>query len=182
MSAVVLRNNTEGDGPIEPPTHEDGRPYRYCMYFHGYSDVLFADEQEELIDGLIPGHNSMSEEDAAYHRIRLAQAAAAQVQAEILAEVDPQTVSEEEWKTLTAPRGISQPRADWWTCEVPLVVVETGYEPFTDVPRPASGLSDGIADAPNLWWIRPAEEEDFLYSLHEVGYIRMFINADAPMN
>lgn len=178
MASVLVRNNFEGDEPVTPPVHPDGSGYAYCMYLPGYTDVMFADSIEELLAGLLPGYPDMDEPEQAYQRIRLAQRAAAQVQAEVLAEVDPDSVSADEWRTLTAPRTVSQPRADWWTCPVPLVVVETGYEPFTDVPRPASGLADGRADAENLWWVRPAEDEDFLISLHEVGYLRLLANTE----
>ena len=172
MAAVVLRNNVEADGPIVAPTHEDGTGYRYCLYFNGYATVAFADSYLDLLDALIPGYADLSEEDAAFERIKLAGGVAAVVQAEILAQVDREDIADEDWAVLIAPRLGAQPRADWWTCEVPLIVVETGYEPFTDVPRPASGLS-AAADAPNLWWIRPAEEEDFLLSLHEIGFVRL---------
>jgi hypothetical protein len=178
MTFAVLRNNSEADGPIVPPLREDGRAFRYCMFFDGNAKVAFADEQEDIYDVLIPGYLTMEEPEQAYQRIRLGQMAAAVIQAEILADVDPSEVSEEEWSILTAPRGLAQPRADWWTCPVPLVVVETGYEPFTAIPRPASGLSDGIAMAENLWWIRPAEDEDFIISLHEVGFIRLMENTE----
>lgn len=198
MSAVLLRNNLEGDGPLTPPEHGDGRPYRYCLYFNGFRDVAFADEMDDLMEVLIPGYAQMGEEDQAFRRIRLAQSAAAQVQAEVLAsmEVAEQAdgsvlatfedgastrISAQDWATLMSPRTLSQPRADWWTCPVPLVVVETGYEPFTSVPRPASGLADGIAHPDNLWWVRPAEDEDFLLSLHEIGYVRWMENAEYPV-
>jgi hypothetical protein len=198
MSVVMLRNNLEEDGPLVPPEHEDGRPYRYCMYLNSFVDVVFADEQDELLDVLIPGYGEMTEEDQAFHRIRLAQNAAAQVQADIIASIqlEPQSdgsfvgktedgaeinISAEQWTTLMTPRMLAQPRADWWTCPVPLVVVETAYEPFTTVPRPASGLYDGLASPDNLWWVRPAEDEDFLISLHEIGYVRWMENAEYPV-
>lgn len=168
------------------------------MYLNNFTDVAFADEQADLIEILIPGYSAMSEEDQAFYRIRLAQSAAAQIQAEVLASmtIDDQPdgsylgtledgtqlrIAPEQWATLVAPRSLAQPRADWWTCPVPLVVVETSYEPFTTVPRPASGLSDGTAHADNLWWVRPAEDEDFLLSLHEIGYIRWMENAEHPL-
>jgi len=177
MSAVVVQNNLESDGPVAPPLHANGAGYRYCMYFHGDLDVAFADDFEDLMGVLLDGYDEMSDEDQAYSRIRLAQSAAAQVQALILAEIDPEALSDEDYAVLAAPRGGPQPRADWWVCKVPLVVVETSYQPFTDVPRPASGLSS-TADAPNLWWVRPAEDEDFLLSLHEIGYVRLMENVD----
>lgn len=176
MSVVLMRNNVEGDGPVIAPTRDNGTGYAYCMYFNGMAEVAFADSYLDLLNVLIPGYSDFDEAERDYQRIRLAQSVAAQVQAEIIAEVDPADVTEAEWATLTSPRSVSQPRADWWTSKVPLVVVETGYEPFTSVPRPASGLTADDPNADNLWFIRPAEEEDFLVSLHEVSYIRMMEN------
>lgn len=172
MGLVVVRNNMEADGPVDVPVHEDGSGYRYCMYFHNYFDVAFADTETELLEALIPNYPHLDETGKAEQRILLAVAAANQVQAAILAETDLTDVTEEELNTLMAPRIAPSVQAEWWTCDVPLVVVETAYQPWTDVPRPASGISD-TADAPNLLWLRPAEEEEFLTSLHEVGYIRL---------
>lgn len=176
MSVILMRNNVEGDGPVIAPTRDNGAGYPYCMYFNGNAEVAFAESHLELLDVLMPGYLDVEEAERDYRRIRLAQSVAAQIQAEILVEVSPDDVTEGEWIALTAPRGLSQPRADWWTCRVPLVVVETGYEPFTDIPRPASGLPVEDPNGDNLWFIRPAEEEDFLVSLHEVGYLRMMEN------
>ncbi len=176
MSSVLLKNNNEEDGPVIAPVHEDGTGYAYCMYFNGNSEVAFADTPDELINYLAPGYTELSEDDRDVARIRVATSAAAQVQAEVLYDVTPEDVTQEEWAILNAPRSIEQPRADWWTTEVPLVVVETAYAPYTDVPRPASGLADGVADASNLWWIRPMEEEDLLVSLAEVGYLSLLTN------
>jgi hypothetical protein len=176
MAFVITRNNPAVDEGMIPPLREDGRGYRYCMYFNGDAEAAFADSHEELLSVLVPGYVQMEEMDADVARIRLAQVVAAQIQAEVLAEVDPATVSEQEWAILNAPRSLKQPEVGLWRSEVPLVVVETAYAPYTDVQPPVSGLSDGIDDAPNLWWIRPTEDEDFLFSLHEVGYIRLMEN------
>jgi len=179
MATILLRNNLEGDGPVTPPVHEeDDLGYQYCMYLPGNIDVAFADSYVELLGVLIPGYAQMPEEEQIYQRIRLAQSAATRVQSEVLMDHDSSEVTKEEWDALVSPRAITQPRADWWSCPIPLVVVETGYEPFTDIPRPASALSDGNAVSPNLWWIRPIEEEDFLISLHEVGYIAVMTNTE----
>lgn len=172
MSVFVAKNNRAEDGPVTPPEHPDGKSWPYCMYYRDGLAVAFADSYSELILALIPGYQEMDEGDKAFHRIRLAQGAAAQVQGRILAQVEQTDVSDAEWQVLVAPRGEEQPRADWWTSEVPLVIVETSYEPFTDVPRPASGLESPDAST-NIWWVRPEEEEDFLISLHEIGFIRL---------
>lgn len=172
MSIIVGKNNRAEDGPVTPPEHPEGGSWPLCMYYRDGLMVAFADSYAELIFALIPGYQEMDEDEKAYQRVRLAQGAAAQVQGRILAQVDRNDVSDADWDVLVAPRGQEQPRADWWTSDVPLVVVETSYEPFTGVPRPASGLHADDAET-NLWWVRPGEEDDFLVSLHEIGYIRL---------
>lgn len=178
MALIVMPNNVEADGPVTPPAHADGSTFRYCMYFHNGFDVAFADTYGELLQVLLPGYENLDEVGRAEQRILLGVAAANQVQAAVIAEADLSAVSDEDYRTLTAPRIAPAVRADWWSCPVPLVVVETAYEPWSDVPRPASALSD-TQDAPNLWWIRPGDEEEFLLSLHDVGYVRLLEAAAA---
>jgi len=184
MATQFVQNTLEGEAPPIPPRHEDGSGYHYCMYMNGNEIIVFADTYGELLEALIPGYIEFEENEQIYHRIRLAQQVAATVQAEILFDdgVSEDTVTSEEWAILTAPRNLSQPRADWWECEIPLVVVETGYVPYTTIPRPASAIADGKPGATtNLFWVRPAEEEDFLFSLHEVGVIHLMENMDSEI-
>jgi len=181
MTAVVIPNTFSADEPPTPVRHENGAAMQYCMYFNGLESIAFADSYDELLDVFMAGYLDMTDDERFDARMRTASHIAAQLQAVILFEEDvtQDSVSSEEWAALTAPRALSQPRADWWKCPIPLVVVETAYEPYTDVPRPASALADGVAHPPNLLWIRPAEEEDFLHSLDEVGVIALLENTSA---
>lgn len=176
MTTVQVKNNAAGEGPVLAPLHDDGSSFPYCLYFNSDAEVAFADSIEELLDVLLPGYLTADDDARDLMRIRLAQAVAAQVQAEIIFDVDRSQLSDKEWEIINAPRQLAQPAVGWWSSEIPLVVVETAYAPYTSVPPPASSIADGLADAPNLWWIRPAEDEDFLISLHEVGYVRLLMN------
>jgi hypothetical protein len=178
MKAVLLPNSLDGNAVI-PPTHKDGRGYKYCMYFQDDSQVAFADSYLDLIDVLIPDYSQMSEKERNYQRIHLAQAVALRTQNQVIGQYQPDDASPDEWAVLRAPRALSQPRADWWECKIPLIVVETGYEPFTDIPRPSSAFVPSESEMQNLWWIRPADEEDFLMSLHEVSYIQIMASQGA---
>lgn len=173
MGPVIVQNTLEGEEPPAPPLRDDGTSYRLCMYFDGSRGIAFADTYGELIDVLVPGYASMDEEHQDVERIKFALRLSGQLQAEIMygLEVTKDTVTEDEWNTLVANRVTSPPRADWWACEIPLVVVETSYEPYTDVPRPASAIAEGVQNPPNLLWLRPSEEEDFLFSLESAGQI-----------
>jgi len=166
-------------GSMLTPMNEEGNPFRYCMGMPDGEDILYADGYPDMLEGLLPGYLATEDEvERAVMRIQLGAQVATVMQAEVLANTDPAAISETEWKVLTAPRvGSTCVRADWWTSPIPLIVVETSYVPYTEIPRPASGLSDGVA-ADNLFWVRPAEEEDFLLSLHEVGFIRLMENMD----
>jgi|AACY02.2.fsa_nt_gi hypothetical protein len=170
-----LTANTTG-APLTPPTRDDGTGYPLCMYYRGDTEVAFADTYRDLVEVLLPDYRTLleaSEMDAAVARIELAAAAATIIQAHLLAETNPDDLTDTDRAHLTAPRiGSHAPHPDWWTHPTPLVVVTTSYAPYTDLPRPASGISD-THDAPNLWWIDPTSEETLLTTLHDVGYLRL---------
>lgn len=177
MSVIVVKNTAEGEEPLDPPTHPENRLWSYAMYFNGGYDVAFADTYGELLDVLIPGYADLTDDvDEATARITLGVRAAVVTQAMILSSADLTDVSDADYAVLTAPKVAPAVRADLWMCPVPLVVVESLYQPYTEVPRPASGLGD-YQDAENLWWIRPGEDEEFLFSLHEVGFIRLLTSS-----
>jgi hypothetical protein len=180
MSYEIVKNIYQNaDDSLLAPVKEDGKGYRYAMYYNGFTDAIFADTHEDLLSILLTGYTSCDESEKMDSRIRLAQNVASQLQAEILTEVEEGTLSEEELSILNFPRGLPQPVVSFWKNDVPLIVVDTSYAPYTDVLQPTSALSKGTMDAENLWWIRPVEEEDFLVSLHEVGYIRLLENSNS---
>ncbi len=179
MSYEIVKNIYQGaEDSLLAPVKEDGRGYRYAMYYNAFADAAFADSHDELLSVLIPGYTSKDEATRMDARIILAQNIASQIQAEILAEVSDEDLTDNEFAILTAPRGLRQPEVRFWSNDVPFVAVETSYAPYTKVPKPASTMSNGAYDAANLWWIRPVEEEDFLISLHEVGHIRLLENTN----
>jgi hypothetical protein len=179
MSYEIVKNIYQNsEDSLLAPVKDNGSGYRYAMYYNGFTDAAFSDSHEELLSILLPGYAKKDEASKMDARIILGQNVASQVQAEILAELPDGYINDNEFAVLTAPRGLRQPEIRVWTSEVPLVAVETSYKPYTNVPRPVSSMSQGTYDADNLWWIRPVEEEDFLVSLHEIGYIRLLENTN----
>ena len=164
--------------PINPDT---GEAFIYCVVLPNGVDMLFADGIADFVDGLIPGYLSKDIDEAAEARILLAGHAASWLQAQAIAtltEEELNNLDEADLIALLAPRlGPDAAVADWWTVDIPLYVVETSYEPYTDVPRPASS-KDGRKDLDPIQWIRPAGEEDLVVSLHEAGFIRLMENVD----
>lgn len=174
MSAIIMKNMPAGDATLPVPTREDGGRYGWCMYFDNDAEVAFADGPEDLLEILSPGYLELDEDGQLIARIKLAQNAAAIVQADLLVDVDQDSLSEKEWAALLAPRQLAQPAVGSWTCEVPLVAVDMSYIPYTAVPRPTSPFDDGTQEgAPNLWWVSPAEEEELLITLHRTGFVRV---------
>lgn len=160
------------------PLNPEGRPYRYCLMMPNGEDLAYGDTLRDLVDALVPGHEAAeTEEDKAELRIWYAARVAATVQSLLLAQTDPNLLDDYVWATVTAPKtGPNVARADWWTSPIPLVVVDTSYTPYTDVPRPASN-EDGVY-ATNLWWLTPATSEELLFSLESIGHIRLLENFD----
>jgi hypothetical protein len=133
-----------------------------------------------------------------FHRLRYAVGVQVQVQSFILSEVEPgDDVTDEEWAVLAAPRDVP-PQATVWECPVPLVLVETYYEPDGELPRPkgqprtgtsqnqkgaADGTGAGADNTPgaggdgnldaNIIWINPIAELELLESLHQCGYVSL---------
>ncbi len=174
---MVMRNNAGPGRAVTPPVHSDGTSYRYCMYFRGGHDVAFANTYLDLLDAMLPRYARLDEIERLNARIGVAHTVAAWTQGRILAELDEGDVSEEELRVLQASRGRTPPHVGVWSSEVAYVVVETSFEPFTDIPRPIGRRFDG-ADSPNLWWICPADEEAFLISLHLVGHVTLMENTE----
>jgi hypothetical protein len=174
VSAVIVRNSREGEAPADPPRHDDGALYPYAMFYDGLKYIAYADDLVDLLETLSPGYQEKSEGEQLQARIRLAIDAQVGVQANINANIDPEkwnALSEEDRAVLTGPR-YEQPRVDFWDPEVPLVVVESGYAPYTDIDQPISGIAD-VQNPPNMIWLRPIDEWDLLTSLHDAGFITL---------
>lgn len=179
MSAVVIRNSREGGDPVTPPLRDDGALYLYCMYFDGFKYAAFADDPLDLLDALIPGYSGMDEQQQQIAKITYAIGAQRAVQAQIVADLDPEAwnaLTSEEQTVLIAPR-FQQPSVDFWNPPVPLVLVDTGYAPYTNLDRPISGIAD-VANPPNIIWLQPRDDWDFLNSLSSAGFIALHDAAD----
>ncbi len=167
---------------VRPPFNESNAPYRYCVILDNGNDYLYADTLQDILEYLIPGYSEAeTDEEETVLRIRYAGSAATMLQAAIIIQRERSKgtrLTDEEWGVLIAPKlGPNVARADWWTSDVPLVVVQTSYRPYTDSPRPAAAASEGRKGS-TLLWLRPAEPADFLTSLHEAGWFQLMENTE----
>lgn len=189
MAAIVLANAPEGHTPPDVPRKDNGDLYDYFMSYENGRYLAYADDPVDLLDLLIPGYADSDEDDRIMARIRLALDVQTQAQALVLAAVPQEEIdSLKPWEhKVLVHEGGSSPHGwgaeagepveagsgetvDIWYSKVPLILVDTGYAPFTDVPRPLSALGD-TRNEENLIWLRPSDEEDFLDSLALVNFI-----------
>jgi hypothetical protein len=142
------------------------------MFYDGWKSIAFADAAADLLDTLLPGYAERDEPGRLDARIRLASAARVLTQLIINLGTGPEVLdalTAEERAALMYP-GFTQPRLDLWRPRVPLVLVESGYAPYTDIERPVSGIAD-VRDPSNIFWLRPVQEWEFLESLAIAGFI-----------
>jgi hypothetical protein len=172
---VTVDSPPAGTGP-EPPPHESLWPF---LMAHG-DQITWADTRSELVAVLIDGYDEIADTpdgvtEATWARYRQAVAVAADVQASILADAtdkgtfDPEMLAatpegETILNALMVERTVPLTEVSEWTFEVPLVLVDTDYAPFTERARP-----DG-----RIIWIDPSDEARYLDSLERVGRVRVF--------
>ncbi len=153
-----------GEHPVSPT----GTPYRYALV---RGDVTtFSDSLSDLVGAIIPGYSSSIDDEAALlARWQCAARTATDLQ-QLFATgegLDPAGESEEVLtvlftdRALVAPMGLVGPV---WSHRVPLVVLATDYEPFTNVPRPSG----------NVRFIDSSTERAFLRSLADLGVCHFF--------
>lgn len=177
--AILVRNVSQAEkvGALKIPTRPDGSFYRYELICDGGWSRVYDDTTQGLLGHLIPGYLGLNDEQKITARIRHAVDSQVRLQAQLNAffAAAPRTAAEDD--ILNGPRSV-QPDVAQWDCTVPLVVIDAFYDPYTDRPRPVSGLAD-VAMPPNIWWLRPADSEsEYLASLHETSLVDLHVSKD----
>ena len=173
---VTVDSPPAGTGP-EPPPHESVWPF---LMAHG-DQITWADTRSELVGALIDGYDEIPDTPdgvtaATWARYRQSVAVAADVQASILADAtdkgafDPEQLAatpegEAILNALMVERTVPLTEIREWTFEVPVVLIESDYAPFTERPRPEG----------RIIWIDPSDEARYLDSLERVRRVRVFV-------
>jgi hypothetical protein len=171
MSAVIPNVKENSHLPVAP-TRIDGYKYRYELITPYLR--IYADTPTELCESLIAGYSeAIGAEDLLYElRLRYSVATQVQLQAFILAEADLSTCTASEIALMGSPRD-TPPHLTVWEADVPLVLVESYYEPDGNLPRPTGFPRSGKEPESNLIWLNPSEELTFLWSLHFAGVLTL---------
>lgn len=175
---LVTNDNTNSEDLDKAPLNAKGKPYAYCVVLPSGTALLYVDNYKDILFHLLEAYEKEEDEtERTVQRILYAEIVASTIQERILQLADLRSLTEEETQILKAPKsGPDAPAPMFWKPSIPLIVIETSYFPYTDIPRPAS-INDGVK-GDNVWWIRPGTEKQFVMSLHEVGHIRILKNND----
>lgn len=167
----VLNRNPRKDVTPDAPERPQGGLYRFELIFDGGRYRAYADTLTELCEQLIPGYAALEDDvGQAAARIRHAVQAQVHLQATIVADTDLSGCSAEESELLLGSRHIP-PTTRTWEADVPLVLVDTYYEPLGALPRPHGRPRNGGGPDTNLIWLRPGDEADLLESLADAGVV-----------
>jgi hypothetical protein len=152
------------------PLRADGSFYRFELIHDGGRLRTYADNFAELCGALIEGYPVGDELEATAARIRFAVSSQVALQAMIDAEEDLSSCTPEEQALLVGSRHIP-PHIEAWEADVPLVLVDTYYQPLGELPRPVGRPRGGGKPDANLIWLSPASEGSLVGSLAEAGLI-----------
>ncbi|MCT2222491.1 hypothetical protein [Microbacterium paraoxydans] len=134
------------------------------------ASVTEAQTASGLVDGVIDGHADADDDQRLLLRARFLAEHANAVQATILADVAHHYDLDEDALTVLLHDRVREAVAfDRWDSDIPLILISTGYTPFTDRPRP---VGDSIV------WLDPSTETSFLRSISSIGPVTWFV-ADA---
>lgn len=160
MALLIL----SGTLPDALPVREDGTNYPFAMAWENHA--VFADTKAGLVSVLTEVEPTAGD-DGLFARylacVRFANSlqprlAAAAHEAGVF---DPHTSSETVLTTLFTDRYEKVDNFTRWTQDVPLVLVASGYAPYTSTARPSG----------KIIWLDPFTDDTFLESLSEAGVI-----------
>lgn len=159
----VARGRTRGpDAPV-PPRRPDGSMWRYEMVFDGGRRRSYADDLTVLTGELIGDYGDLAPAQRRAARAAHAHGVQAAVQARLIIAIGLAGCSSA--GRLVLDDGWSPaPAIQAWAEPVPLVLVDSDYEPFTSTPRPIG--RDG-----HILWLDTTDDETYLTSLTVAGEV-----------
>jgi hypothetical protein len=170
--------------PLSVPEHPDGPEGWAYAVIDGRGQTVFADNAGELVALFVNGYDAIPQTDegddealAARYEVLVQMAEVAQRgivdRAVEDGTFDPVEAGEEALTGLFAPRSL--PWGGFWTRDgaarfewdggVPIVVLATDYEPYTDRPAPTG----------NVLVVDPYTELTFLQSLGALGLVKFLV-------
>lgn len=163
-----LPRNHHGDQVA--PLDSNGQPYRYAWHDQAAGELVYASTADDLLDEWIPGYLEATPVEQSRARAEHAVTARTHIVATIAAGLAPAELSNEQEGVLLVDLQ-DMPDVDRWDPQVPLVLLEGMYRPFTDRMPPLSGIDGDVVDPSNILWLRHSTADGYLQSLARAGYI-----------
>ncbi len=162
-----------GPAPMPAPLDGHGDPYTFELIYDGGNSRTYAHQLSDLLEALVPGYGQLDAAQQWHARLRLAIDQQTLMQALLAVAYDFNDCSPAARAIVGGGRA-HQPQVDTWDEPVPLILIETYYEPAGQLPRPRP--LDGRD--PNVIWIDPSDSESLLLSLHGCGAVTINVRKD----
>lgn len=148
-----------------------GRTCRHEMIYDDERKRSYANELTDFLKDLIPGYDLLADPgERASARIRHAAGVRASWQANVNAAFGTVGCTPEQISVLTSDQPFPLVPCTW-SAPVPLLLLDSCYEPTTELPRP-------IAEEPGeIFWLEPAEELTYLSSLNVLDVVMLVDHA-----
>jgi hypothetical protein len=160
--------------PGGTPARQDGSAWPFLL-INSEGAAIGAETVSELVDEVLPDHSNSDDADRFGLRLELLAELVNQCQAMDLAARRAQDASLDELlgeaglTALIAPKtGVSLDMPHW-PFDVPLFLMATQYEPYTDLPAP-TGTTVVLVD--------PGNERAFLDGLVMLGAVELYVSGD----
>jgi len=172
---IELISAVAGEPDITLPPAPDGGEWPYAVVTN-HGDVLVSDSASELVAAGLPGYRDLPDDESGYdvaliarYEDLLGHAAAYQQylleEAHMSGAVPIDALDDDTLTALMVERAVPY-EGDEWTCAIPLVLIATDYQPFTDRALPTG----------NIIWVDPITDVTYLQSLHSIGVLRFMVN------
>lgn len=158
--------------PVEHALEREDGSRWYAAMEREEGTIVVADTLTDLVAQLIDDYPLDGGAEALDARVAFASRVAQSRQAALAfvataeSQFDPAVESEEALTALFADRELPVADVEVWGHEVPLVLLNTSYAPYTDVAAPSG----------NVQWIDPSDEGALLRSLVDLGDIRLWVD------
>lgn len=143
---------------------------RFALLMAGTAETVFAETRSGITDQVVSGHaEADSDEDRLALRSGFLSELAAHVQSAVLSSVGTEGLDEDALTVLMHDRATDVVELGTWDSDLPLLLIATGYAPYTDIPAPTGDT---------VLWLDPATETTFLDSLARAGAAELLVRPE----
>lgn len=196
MSYVVVRDYVQDDIASNPSLNPEGEVYDWWMVDSRRPEyVIYADTYHDLAKVLCRDNLEGSPEENMDALINAGMEATKSLKKQLKDVINSEPITVPQWEAEIIVASLANPEAciygwgdgnkdfivepipskksetrDIWDSQVPLILFELHYAPYTELQYPLSGYGEAIHPA-NIKWVRVSSEYSFIDSLYVAGLI-----------